>query len=110
MVGGVHYRPPGLWIKATTTLDMLSGGRAWFGIGAAWNVHESKGLGFAFPPLEASASSGSRTRCRWRTRMWSGGSGTGEAFEGTHVDRDAPHQLAPGDQPAADPDPRRWRR
>src|SRR5439155_4762172 len=35
MVGGVHYRHPGLWVKATTTLDVLSGGRAWFGIGAA---------------------------------------------------------------------------
>ena len=35
MVGGVHYRDPGLWIKSTTTLDVLSGGRAWLGIGAA---------------------------------------------------------------------------
>src|SRR5215212_7180846 len=34
MVGGVHYRYPGLWVKATTTLDVLSGGRAWLGIGA----------------------------------------------------------------------------
>src|SRR3970040_225465 len=37
MVGGVHHRHPGLWVKATTTLDVLSGGRAWFGLGAAWN-------------------------------------------------------------------------
>src|SRR5215207_9687240 len=37
MVGGVHYRLPGLWVKATTTLDVLSGGRAWLRIGAAWN-------------------------------------------------------------------------
>jgi F420-dependent oxidoreductase-like protein len=84
MVGGVHYRDPGLWIKATTTLDVLSGGRAWFGIGAAWNVHESKGLGFAFPPL--------KERFEWLEdtlqmahQMWSGGSGTGEAFTGTHI-------------------------
>ena len=51
MVGGVHYRYPGLWVKATTTLDVLSGGRAWLGIGAAWNEEESHGLGFPFPPL-----------------------------------------------------------
>ena len=42
MVGGVHYRNPGLWVKAATTLDVLSGGRAWLGIGAAWNEDESR--------------------------------------------------------------------
>jgi alkanesulfonate monooxygenase SsuD/methylene tetrahydromethanopterin reductase-like flavin-dependent oxidoreductase (luciferase family) len=51
MVGGVHYRAPGLWVKAATTLDVLSGGRAWLGIGAGWNAEESSGLGFRFPPL-----------------------------------------------------------
>ena len=42
---------PGLWVKAATTLDVLSGGRAWLGIGAAWNQEESDGLGFPMPPL-----------------------------------------------------------
>jgi F420-dependent oxidoreductase-like protein len=51
LVGGVHYRLPGLWVKAATTLDVLSGGRAWLGIGAAWNQAESESLGFPFPPL-----------------------------------------------------------
>ena len=51
MVGGIHYRQPALWVKATTALDVLSGGRAWLGIGAAWNEEESRGLGFPFPPL-----------------------------------------------------------
>ena len=51
MVGGVHYRDPGIWVKAATTLDVLSGGRAWLGLGAAWNHEESAGLGFDFPPL-----------------------------------------------------------
>ena len=51
MVGGIHYRQIGLWLKAATTLDVLSGGRAWFGIGAAWNEQESRALGFPMPPL-----------------------------------------------------------
>jgi F420-dependent oxidoreductase-like protein len=51
MVGGIHYRHPGIWVKAATTLDVLSGGRAWLGLGAAWNEQESRGLGFDFPPL-----------------------------------------------------------
>jgi len=84
MVGGVHYRDPGLWIKAATTLDVLSGGRAWFGIGAAWNVHESKGLGFAFPPLRERFELLEDT-LEMAHAMWSGGSGTGDAFEGRRV-------------------------
>jgi F420-dependent oxidoreductase-like protein len=84
MVGGVHHRAPGLWIKAATTLDVLSGGRAWFGIGAAWNVHESKGLGFEFPPLRERFELLADT-LRMAHEMWSGGSGTHGAFEGTRV-------------------------
>jgi F420-dependent oxidoreductase-like protein len=84
MVGGIHYRAPGLWIKAHTTLDVLTGGRAWFGIGAAWNEEESVALGFPMPPL--------RERFEWLEDtlqmaygMWSGGSGSGERFEGRQV-------------------------
>ena len=43
------YREPGLLAKEVTTLDVLSGGRAWNGIGAAWNEEESVGLGLPFP-------------------------------------------------------------
>ena len=50
LVTGVVYRAPGLLAKAVTTLDVLSGGRAWLGIGAAWNEDESRGLGLDFPP------------------------------------------------------------
>ncbi|HEX3811865.1 MAG TPA: LLM class F420-dependent oxidoreductase [Mycobacteriales bacterium] len=50
LVTGVSYRDPGLLAKQITTLDVLSEGRAWLGIGAAWNAEESAGLGLFFPP------------------------------------------------------------
>ncbi len=83
MVGGVHYRYPGLWVKAATTLDVLSGGRAWLGIGAAWNEDESRSLGFPFPPL------GERFEMLEETLqiahgMFDGERGTEAAFEGRH--------------------------
>jgi F420-dependent oxidoreductase-like protein len=49
-VTAVVYREPGLLAKIVSTLDVLSEGRAWLGIGAAWNEAESKGLGLPFPP------------------------------------------------------------
>ena len=51
MVTGVPYRYPGVLVKTVTTLDVLSGGRAWLGIGAAWFDREAVGLGTAWPPL-----------------------------------------------------------
>ncbi len=81
MVGGVHYRLPGLWVKAATTLDVLSGGRAWLGIGAAWNEDESRSLGFPFPPL------GERFEMLEETlkiahQMWQGERGSEATFDG----------------------------
>jgi len=51
LVTGVTYRHPGLLAKTVTTLDVLSGGRAWLGIGAAWNEEEHHGLGVPYPPV-----------------------------------------------------------
>lgn len=52
LVTGVIYREPAVLAKQISTLDVLSGGRAGLGIGAAWNEDESRGLGLPFPPLK----------------------------------------------------------
>ena len=64
LVTGVVYREPGLLAKVVTTLDVLSGGRAGLGIGAAWNEEEARGPGSSVPADWPSASSASRRRCR----------------------------------------------
>lgn len=52
LVTGVIYRYPGILLKTVTTLDVLSGGRAYLGIGAGWFEREARGLGVPFPPLK----------------------------------------------------------
>ncbi len=83
MVGGVHYRQAALWAKAATTLDVLSGGRSYLGIGAAWNEEESHGLGFPMPPLGVRFEMLEETLqiCH---AMWQGERGTEKPFEGRH--------------------------
>lgn len=51
LVAGVVYRHPGVLVKTATTLDVLSGGRTWLAVGAAWYQREADGLGIPFPPL-----------------------------------------------------------
>jgi F420-dependent oxidoreductase-like protein len=51
LVTGVTYRYPAILVKQATTLDVLSGGRAWFGVGAAWNEREHHAFGVRFPPI-----------------------------------------------------------
>jgi F420-dependent oxidoreductase-like protein len=83
LVGGVHYRLPALWAKAATTLDVLSGGRAYLGIGAAWNEEESNGLGFPMPPLGVRFEMLEETLqiCH---AMWQGERGSEKPFDGRH--------------------------
>ncbi|MEE3853060.1 LLM class F420-dependent oxidoreductase [Gordonia sp. LSe1-13] len=80
LVTGVTYREPALLAKAVTTLNVLSGGRAGLGIGAAWNDEESEGLGFDFPPTAERFERLEETVqiCR---QMWSGSE---EPFDGKH--------------------------
>ena len=78
--------PSGVLLKTVTTLDVLSGGRAWLGIGAAWNEEEHRGLGVPYPGRR-SASSGSRRRCSLAHQMWSDDD---RPFEGKHYQLERP--------------------
>jgi len=80
MVTAVVYREPGLLAKALTTLDVLSGGRAILGIGAAWNEEESRGLGLLFPPT-AERFERLEEAILICKQMWSGDEGP---FDGKH--------------------------
>jgi alkanesulfonate monooxygenase SsuD/methylene tetrahydromethanopterin reductase-like flavin-dependent oxidoreductase (luciferase family) len=51
MVSAVTYRPPALLVKAVTTLQTLSGGRAWLGVGAGYHEEEARTLGLPLPPV-----------------------------------------------------------
>lgn len=51
MVTGVTFRPPTLLIKAVTSLDVLSGGRAWLGLGAGYHGEEADRMGLSMPPV-----------------------------------------------------------
>jgi F420-dependent oxidoreductase-like protein len=79
-VTAVVYREPGLLAKAVTTLDVLSGGRAWLGIGAAWFEEEARGLGLPFPPV-AERFERLEEALQICLQMWSG---EDKPFEGRH--------------------------
>ena len=52
LVTGVTYRYPAILVKQASTLDVLSGGRSYFGVGAAWNEREHGAFGVRFPPIK----------------------------------------------------------
>jgi F420-dependent oxidoreductase-like protein len=99
LVGGVTYRHPGLLAKTVTTLDVLSGGRAELGLGAAWYEREHRGLGVPFPPLSERYERLEETLLIC-FQMWSDDNGP---FEGKH------YQLAEtlcSPRPVSTPRPR----
>lgn len=80
LVTGVIYRFPGILIKTVTTLDVLSGGRAYFGLGAAWNETESRALGVPFPAPKERLAREEET-LQIAMQMWSGNDGP---YNGTY--------------------------
>jgi F420-dependent oxidoreductase-like protein len=89
MVTGAIYHQPGILAKTVTTLDVLSGGRAWLGIGAAWNEAESRGLGIPFPGLKERFERLEETLqiCQ---QMWEGKRGSEKPFRGEHYQLERP--------------------
>jgi len=80
MVTAVTYRPPSVLIKAVTTLDVLSGGRAWFGVGAGYHEDEARAMDLPLPPVAERFERLEET-LRLALQMWSSDS---SPFEGRH--------------------------
>jgi F420-dependent oxidoreductase-like protein len=99
LVTGVTYRHPGLLAKSVTTLDVLSGGRAELGIGAAWYEREHRGLGVPFPPL-AERFERLEEAIQICLQMWSDDNG---AYRGRHYQLD---ETLCSPMPASAPRPR----
>jgi F420-dependent oxidoreductase-like protein len=98
-VTAVTYREPGMLAKLVSTLDVLSGGRAWLGIGAAWNEAEAVGLGLPFPPL-ADRFERLEETLRICLQMWGPDDGP---FHGEHYRLERTLNVP---QPLQDPRPR----
>jgi F420-dependent oxidoreductase-like protein len=96
LVAGVTYRHPGALIKMITSLDVLSGGRAWLGIGAGWYEREARGLGLPFPPLAERFERLEETLAIAK-QMWAGKT---SPFQGKHYQLAEPlNQPLPISQP-----------
>jgi F420-dependent oxidoreductase-like protein len=92
MVSGVHFRYPAVLAKTVTTIDVLSGGRAWLGIGSGHYEEEATGLGIPFPPQRERFEMLEET-VQIALRMWSGERGDERPFEGEHYRLDRPLNL-----------------
>ena len=86
LVTGVTYRHPAVLVKQVTSLDVLSGGRAYFGIGAAWFEREHLGLGIPYPPLAERFARLEET-LQIAKQMWSGDT---SPYQGQYYQLDEP--------------------
>src|SRR5712691_7806896 len=98
LVTGVIYRFPGILVKTASTLDVLSGGRTYFGIGAGWYQREAVGLGVPFPPLHERFARLEET-LQLVHQMWAG---EAKAYQGTYYQLAEPINAP---QPLAQPHP-----
>ena len=92
IVTATPYRYPGVLAKMVTTLDVLSGGRTWLGIGAGDYAEEARGLGIPYPPLKERFEMLEET-LQICLRMWSGERGDERSFEGRHYRLERPLNL-----------------
>lgn len=86
MVAAATYRPPAVLIKAITTLDVLSNGRAWLGIGSGYSEQEASAMGLSMPPV-AERFELLEDTLRLARQMWAGDDA---AFDGTHIQLECP--------------------
>ena len=91
LVTGTVYRHPGILAKQVTTLDVLSGGRAWLGIGAGWYQAEAEGLGIPFPSTRERFERLEETLLIARQMF----AGDAEPFEGKHFQLARPLNSPP---------------
>jgi F420-dependent oxidoreductase-like protein len=86
LVAGATFRAPALLVKQVTTLDVLSGGRAWLGIGSGYDDDEARAMGIYLPPLRERFDILTDT-LKIAQRMWAGDE---SPFHGRHEDLEHP--------------------
>jgi len=91
MVTCVTFRPPGMLVKAVTTLDVLSGGRAWLGLGAGYEQDEARAMGLSLPPTAERFERLEET-LRLAAQMWAGDP---SPFHGVHYQLEHPVNSPP---------------
>jgi F420-dependent oxidoreductase-like protein len=91
LVTGVTHRHPSVLVKTATTLDVLSGGRTYFGVGAAWSEEEHRALGIPFPPLSERFERLEET-VQIAVRMWAGDE---RPYRGKHYHLERPVNSPP---------------